>query len=239
MSKARVARLLIVVVLLGGALLWVWRTNVKPERVSLVITAVIGAVTAVYALLTYEIVLQNENTAKAAFRSTALMEQNLRFSHAANLLFETMNIKDPTFKSKGNSIIPIENSDYGRALTEFNAGGEQKEFVFAVVSNKGQGAATNLNIEVHYNVTDSSSPNRETSVRKTEAVPILEPKKAVAICVFISKVPTADDRVALVSAHVKAGDFYRDANNEPAKEMKIAPQNHHVERSSDCVIRLT
>ena len=68
------------------------------------------------------------------------MERSLRFSHTPNLLYETVNTKDPTFKSAAGSyvIVPLKNEDYSRALTEFSAGAEQKEFVFAVVQNKGQ-----------------------------------------------------------------------------------------------------
>lgn len=238
MSVARSTRMLIVVSLLAVALVWVWRTDVKPERVNLFIAAVIGAVTAIYALFTYEIVIQNQTMAKAALDSSTLMERSLRFSHTANLLYETINTKDPTFRSNGNSVIPIENSDFKRAVAEFSEGGGQKEFVFAVVKNKGQGAATNVNIEVTYNITDSSNPNRESSVTKHASVQILEPKTEVALCIFISKVPTPDDQVSLVSAHLIAGDFYRDAIKEPPQQIVIDPRSHHIELATDCVVRL-
>jgi hypothetical protein len=230
--------MLIVVILLAVALAWVWRTEVKPERVSLFIAAVIGAVTAIYALFTYEIVIQNQTMAKAALDSSTLMERSLRFSHTANLLYETVNTKDPTFKSSGDRVIPIENPDFKRAFAEFSEGGEQKEFVFAVVKNKGQGAATNLNLEATYNIIDSSNLNRESSVTKRASVQILEPKTGVALCVFISKVPTQDDRVSLVSARLTAGDFYRDAINEPPQQIDVDPHIHHVEQAADCVVRL-
>jgi hypothetical protein len=239
MTLARPLRMLVVIVLLVAALVWIWRTNIKPERVNLFIAAVIGAVTTIYALFTYEILLQNQTMAKAALDSATFMERSLRFSHTPNLLYETINTKDPTFRSAAGSVVPIENADYRRALTEFNTGGEQKEFVFAVVNNKGQGAATNLNIEAVYNITDSSKPNRETSVTKQAAVQILEPKTGVALCIFISKIPTPDDRVALVSACLKAGDFYRDAIGELAQQIDIDPRMHHIEQAVDCVVRLT
>jgi hypothetical protein len=228
----------IVLALLAGALVWVWRTDAKPERVSLFIAALIGAVTAIYALFTYEIVIQNQTMAKAALDSSTFMERSLRFSHTANLLYETVNTKDPTFKSSGESVTPIENPDFKRALTELSEGGEQKEFVFAVVKNKGQGAATNLDIDVTYNITDSSNPNRESSVNKHALVQILEPKSGVALCIFISKVPTPDDRVSLVSARLTAGDFYRDAIKEPPQQMVIDPRAHHTEQAANCVVHL-
>lgn len=170
--QARTVRMLVALVALVLALVWVLRTNVKPERINLFIAAVIGSVTAIYALFTYEILLQNQAMAKAAVDSSALMERSLRFSHTANLLYETINTKNPTFDGIEDHILPIENSDYRRALSEFNEGQEQKEFVFAVVRNKGQGAATNVKIDVTYNIVDSSNPNRESSVRKLASVQI-------------------------------------------------------------------
>jgi hypothetical protein len=230
--------MLIAVILLAVALLWVWRTDARPERVSLFIAAVIGAVTAIYALFTYEILLQNQTMAKAALDSSTFMERSLRFSHSANLLYETINTKNPTFESTSGPVTPIENDDYKRALTEFHEGGEQKEFVFAVVKNKGHGAATNLNIEAKYNITDSSNPNRESSVTKHASVQVLEPKTGVALCIFISKVPTTDDRVSLVSARLTAGDFYRDAIKEPPQRINIDPRMHQTEQATGCVVRL-
>jgi hypothetical protein len=238
MSRATVIRTLVAMALIVLALMWVWRTNAKPERVSLFVAAVIGAVTTVYALFTYEIMIQNRTMAEAALKSTTLMERSLRFSHTANLLYETVNTKDPTFKSNGDPVTPIDNDDYRRALAAFNEGGDQKEFVFAVVNNKGRGAATNLRIEAVYNITDSSNPNREATVTKRASIQALEPKAGVALCIFISTVPAPDDRVALVSASLRAGDFYRDSVNEPAQQIDIAPQTHHIEQAANCLVRL-
>ena len=238
MSIARGIRMLLVVLLLAGALAWVWRTDAKPERVNLFVAAVIGAVTAIYALFTYELVIQNQTMAKAALDSSELMERSLRFSHTANLLYETINTKDPTFKSAGGSVVPYENDDYRRALAEFGGGAEQKEFVFAIVKNKGQGPATNLTIEVVYNITDSSNPNRESTVSKHASIQILEPQIAVALCIFISKVPTQDDRVSLASARIISGDFYRDAIQEAPLQIDLDLRKHHVERDPGCVVRI-
>lgn len=207
MRWTRVARMISAIVLLAVGLVWVWRTNLQPERVSLFIAAIIGAVTTVYALFTYEILLQNQTMAKAALDLSMFMERSLRFSHTANLLYKTVNTKDPTFESSGGFIVPIENDDYRRAISEFRDGGEQKEFVFAVVKNKGQGAATNLNVTATYNITDSSNPNRESTVTKHASVQILEPQKGVALCIFISKVPTPDDQVEACFSHFSRRRF--------------------------------
>jgi hypothetical protein len=238
MSFGRRGRLTLVTVLLAVALLSVWRTKVDPSRVSLFVTAVIGAVTAIYALFTYEMLLQNQAMAKAAVDSSTLMERSLRFSHTPNLLYQTINRKDPTFKVPAGSVTPVDNDDYKRALTEFGTGDQQKEFVFAVVQNKGQGPATNMNIEAVYNITDSSNPNRDAQVTKQASVQILEAGKAVALCIFISKVPTADDRVALVSARITTSDFYRDAISEPSQKIDVDIMKHHVELDPGCVVRL-
>lgn len=238
MSGARVIRILIVLLLLVVSLIWVWQTQATPERVTLVITAVIGGVTMIYALFTYEILLQNQKMAEAASNSSELMERSLRFSHTANLLYETINTKDPTFRSTNGSVIPIDNDDYKRALTEFNEGGEQKEFVFAVVKNKGQGAATNISIEAVYSVIESSNPNRDSSITKHATVQILEPKAGAALCIFISKLPAPADRVSLVSAHLTTGDFYRDAIKEPPQQIDIDLRAHHVEQAANCVLRI-
>lgn len=238
MSIARSLRLLLVVVLLVIALAWVWRTKLDSGRVSLFITAVIGCVTAMYALVTYEILLENQAMSRASRDSTALMERSLRFSHAPNLVYATVNTTNPIFSGNAEPVTPIDNEDYERALAAFKTTGDRKEFVFAVVKNKGQGAATNLTIEAVYNITDSSNPNKESSVKKEASVQILEPGRGVALCIFISKVPTAGDKVALVSAHLVTSDFYRDAIKEPALRFNIEVNRHHVELEPGCVVRL-
>jgi hypothetical protein len=231
--------MMVILALLGVALCWVWRTNVKAEKVSLFIAAVIGAVTAVYALLTYEILLQNQLTARAALDSSTLMEKSLRFSHTANILFETLSTKDPSFAWTKASIVPIDNEDYQRACAEYAAGGEQqKEYVFAVVTNKGQGTATNVAIEVEYQITDSSNPIRQTIVTRRVSVQTLEPGAGRALCIFISRVPTPGDEVLLRSARLTASDFYREAIKEAPQQITIDPRMHQVQRAANGVIRL-
>jgi len=236
MSRGRGLRLVLVSILLAVALFCVWRVKLDSARVALFITAVIGAVTTIYALFTYEILLQNQAMSKAAVDSSTLMERGLRFAHTPNLLYRTINTRDPTFQAKEEFLAPIDNDDYKRALAEFGGGGQQKEFVFAVVQNKGQGAATNLNIDATYSITDNSSPNRDSIVTKQASTQILEPGKAVALCVFISKVPTTGDRVALMSARLTTSDFYRDAINEPVQEIDVDVKRHHTESEQGCVV---
>jgi hypothetical protein len=56
--------MLVLCVVLACALVWAWKTDLRPERVTLLVTTVIGALTAVYALFTYEILLENQTMAK-------------------------------------------------------------------------------------------------------------------------------------------------------------------------------
>jgi hypothetical protein len=240
MTKPRLVRMLLVLVPLILAMWWVCLTKVEPQRVNLIVTTVIGAVTAIYALFTYEILVQNQTMADAALESSKLMEKSLRFSLTPNLLFKTINTKDPTFEADDGSIAPFQNEDYKRALAQYKEGEQQQgEYVFAVVSNKGQGAATNLNFEAIYNTIDSSNLNRANTVRKHEVVQILEPKTAIAICVFISKIPAPGDGVGLVSAKLVASDFYLDAIKEPPQTFEIRPANHHCESEPNSVVSLS
>lgn len=236
MLSGKHTRLAIAMILLVVGFFWIRRTSIEPSRVNLYITAVIGAVTAIYALFTYEILLQNQSMAQAAVDSTRLTEQSLRFSYSENLIYQTLNTKDPTFKLRTDTV-PIDNADYRRALSE-ESGEQQKEFIFAVVKNVGRGAATSLSIEAQYRITDSSNVNREYSVTRKALVQILEPDKAVALCIFFSKVPTRDDQALLTSATITTSNFYRDALKQPAQQTKVDPATHKTESEPACVIQL-
>jgi hypothetical protein len=201
------------------------------------VTAVICAVTAVYALITYEILVQNQAMAKAATDSTRVMQQTLRFSYAPNLLYRTINRKDPIFKSS-ERLTPIDNEDYQTALSEHGEGKQQKEFVFAIVQNVGRGAATNLKIGASYDIRNSSNPTKNYSVKKVASVQLLEPGCAVALCICVYKVPSSGDRVQIVSAHLTTSDFYLDALKEPAQTIQVAPNNHHFESEKGSVVQL-
>ncbi len=229
MSPARFGRLAAVIVLLSAGLFWIHQTSIEPARVSLYVTALIGGITTVYALLTYEILLQNQAMARAT-------ERSLRFSYAQNLLYQTVNTKDPRFRSRLD-LTPIDNQDYRRAIAELSDE-QQAEFVFAVVKNVGRGSATNLKIEAQYSITDNSSVSKEYSVTKNATVQILEPNRAVALSIFFSKVPTRDDQVRLVSAKMTTSNFYLDALYEPDEEIQIDASVHQVDCEQSCVVRL-
>jgi hypothetical protein len=234
--SGRTVRMSVLFLLLVAALFWVWHTNANPQRVTLFVTALVAAVTGVYALLTYEILLQNQVTARAALESSALMEKSLRFSHTANLIFETISTKDPTL---GGSVAAIDNDDYQRAREEHAGGGEQqKEYVFAVVTNKGQGTATNVVIEVEYQVTDNSNAIRQTVVPRRATLQTLEPGAGAALCIFIWRVPTPGDAVGLRSVHITASDFYRDAIGEAPQQITVDVAAHQVSRVANGVVRL-
>jgi hypothetical protein len=226
----------IVVALLVGGYYWIYRTSVDPNRVSLYVAATIGAITTIYALFTYEILLQNQATAKAATDSANLSERALRFSYTENLIFYTVNTKDPTFEKLKGTISAIDSEDYQRALNERGDGQQQKEYVFAIVKNIGRGAATKLNLQVEYAITDSSSANRHYNVPKKSTTQVLEPNKAIALHIFSSNVPTPDDRVRLVSAQMTSSNFYRDALGEATQGIAIDVNQHQVECEPTCVV---
>jgi hypothetical protein len=239
MSRGRLVRLAVAAALLCGGFYWIHGTSIEPGRVSLYVTAIIGAITAVYALFTYEILLQNQAMAQAAVDATKLTERGLRFSYTQNLVYRTLNTKDPLFRSTPG-ITPIDNEDYRRAIADQDdEQRQQTEFVFAVVKNVGRGAATSLSIEAQYDITDSSNVNKEYSVAKKASVQILEPNMGAALCIFFSRVPTRDDRVVLVSATITTSNFYRDALKEPLEETRIGPTNHHVDSEAACLVRLS
>ena len=237
MRAGRFFRFAAVFVLLAVGLVWIYRTPIDSTRASLYITAVIGAITTVYALFTYEILLQNQAMAKAAVDSTTLTERGLRFSYTPNLLYQTLNTRDPTFQTK-KEITPILNEDYKAALAEHSSEQQQKEFVFAIVKNVGRGTATNVRISAQYQIVDSSSVSKRYTVTKEASIQTLEPACAIALTVFFSRVPTRDDQVRIVSASLSTSNVYRDALHEPAEEIVINIDNHQTDREPDCLIEL-
>lgn len=198
-------------------------------------TIVIAAVTAVYALTTYEILRQNKLMADAAMETTRIMERSLRFSFAPNLLFSTLVTKDPTL-SKYAGYSPHKNADFARAMQEFVGSGQQTEFVFAVVRNVGRGPGTKLTLQASYNIRDTANANYQYAVVRDASMPLLEADRAVCLLVYVSKVPTADDRVQLVSATIFASDSYRDAQNESAVEVGVDILKHVVEKEQTCIL---
>jgi hypothetical protein len=237
MSRWPIVRLAVGLTIILVALVWILRARLDPARANLHVTLLFCAVTAVYALITFEILLQNQAMARAATDSTKVMERSLRFSYAPNLLYLTINTRDPTLDSRVDCT-PINNEDYQAAMLEYGGGGQQKEFVFAIVQNVGRGAATNLTIDVNYKIRDSSNTTKNYSVTKQAAVQILESGKAVALCICVSKVPTNGDQVTIISSILTTSDFYRDALDEPPQTFTIEAKSHHVESEPGSVVRI-
>jgi hypothetical protein len=216
---------------------WVYLTKLDPARANLYVTAIICAVTFIYALITFEILLQNHAMAKAASDSTNLMEQTLRFSYSPHLLYKTITTKDPSLKNLPN-IVPVKNELYRTAVALFGEGG-QKEFVFAIIENVGRGAATNLRVVANYQIRDNSRAPKDLAVRTDERVQTLKPGDAIALCICVYDLPTNGDAASMVSAEVTSNDFYRDVRQEPSTTMRVTTTNHLAEPQPDAVVRLT
>jgi hypothetical protein len=229
MDKARIIRLSSAAALLLGSIFWYVRTSRKPDEVTLLVTFVICVVTAVYSLLTFEILLENQSMARATRESAALMEKSLRFPSSAHLSFRTVGTKNPHVDQFLQGVSPYQNADFSRAIEISEGGNSEADFVFAVVENKGPGAATKLKINAQYAIVDSGSENKNLNVQKTAALPILGVGAGIAICVFISKLPTAGDGATLISATIENSDFYRDAISEPVLSEAISKTDHQTE----------
>jgi hypothetical protein len=237
MSSGTKVRLTVALLILAVGFYFLWRANLDPGRLSLLLTATICFATALYALITLEILIQNQSMARAASDSAKSMERGLRFSHACNLLYRTFVTKDPSLASR-NGCAPIRNEDYVSALRGYTPGQKQMEFVFCEVQNVGRGPATNLAITAEYKVHDASNSTKFFTVKKEAVMQLLESDKSAAVLICLFSIPTAGDSATLVSASVKANDYYRDALEEPPVTSSIGPQNHHFEPESDCTVRL-
>ena len=240
MSTGTISRLIVTVVVIVGIFGFAMRTKIDPNRVSLLLTAAICAATVLYAWITFEILLRNQAMAKAASDSAVLMERGLRFSHASDLHFRTILTKDPTLQNR-KDCTPINNDEYQNAvrLVQGNAQQQQLEFVFSLVQNVGQGAATNLKISAEYNVRDTSNTIANLHVNRTADVQLLEPDKSVGLLVYDFKVPTANDKAGIIQATIQSSDAYRDAIGDPAIIARIGQEQHHVEPDAGCVARLS
>lgn len=234
MQRHTLLALLLLVILLVA----IWLLPLSESQSNKLISIVVVAVTGVYALLTYEILVQNRAMATAATETTKISERSLRLSYEPKLHFYTLVTKDPKL-SKVSGCRPSPTEDYERALREYVASGQQTEFVFAVVRNIGRGIATSLELTANYDVRDTANPNANYRVTKQAAIQYLEADRAVALLVYISKVPTADDRVQLVLARISASDFYREAQGEPPREDLFDPRHHVVDRDSECLLPVT
>ena len=238
MSFGTKTRLIVTLLVLALGLFLVWRANLEPARVSLLLTAAICAATALYALLTYEILLQNQSMAKAAADSAVSMERGLRFSYASSLLYRTFNTKDASLQNR-KDCTPFNDDDYKSALSEYSQNKEQMEYVFCEVLNVGRGAATSLTIRAEYTVQDASNSTKRYTVNKEAVVQLLEPDKSVALFICLFKIPTQGDRAKLVRASMNASDSYRDALKEPPLIVNVGSQDHHFEPEAGCIVRLS
>lgn len=212
--------------------------DIEYRRATLLLTAIIAGVTIVYALITYEILVMNERTAGAAKASASAMEQSLRFSNTANLVFLTQSTKDPLFTEKPEVVV-LRNEDYERALEEHQKGVGEKEYVFAMLENIGRGPATTLEFEVTYKVNESQNPNNTYELKRKGRAPVLGAGKTLAVVVYVSQSPDPQDHVALEAAEYKASDLYRDALSEPRVTKSVKPSGHTVEKGAHCVIALS
>lgn len=188
-----------------------------------------------YVLINYEILRQNRAMAIAAGDSAKMMEQSLRFSYSANVLFSTIVTKEPGLRTR-SGCSPIQSEDYLRALREHVGAGQRTEFVFAVLRNAGPGVATGVKAKVTYHVLDSANPNKRYSVTKEGNAQILERDRALALLVYVSLTPTTDDIVELVEAKVSANDFYRQARGEVPQEQLVDRTGHSVEADPSCIL---
>lgn len=238
MRRGQIIRLLTLSSILVAGLIWTAVTKIKPERASLLVTAVIGCLTAIYALLTYEILKQNQTMAEAALESAKLTERGLRFSYSSNLILTTVSTRTTQVEEIRSGISAVKNEDYDRAIAIPVGPAEQPEFVFAIVENKGRGVATNVVLEAEYRVVDSSNPNRESVLTKRANVSVVEPNSGIALCVFMAKTPTPADTVVLLKAQITGSDFYRDAIGETAQTTKIEASSHNVVQGEDCIVVL-
>jgi hypothetical protein len=237
MSRGTILRASLVFALLALGIVYLLRSHMDETHATLLVTCVIGAVTTVYALFTFEILLQNRLMARATADSVKVMERSLRFSYAPNLLFRTLSTKDPSLEAY-NATAAIENDDYKRALQEYKGGEQHMEFVFAVIQNVGAGPATNMSVSARYNIRDTNNPNQSYSVTKQAFVQLIEPNKAVGLCIYMSKVPTTDDLVQLESAEITSSDFYRDALGEGPQLKTVSQKDHHADPEAGCIVKI-
>ena len=214
-----------------------WRVDLPADRAAKLDSLAIILITGVYAIFTFEILIENRSMARAAKESTRIMEQSLRFSLAPSLIFSTVVTKDPSLKHIAKCK-PFDNDDQRRALRELVGAGEQVELVYAVIRNIGRGSATKLSIAATFRIKDTANPNATYSLDKRALLQSLDPESAVALCIYISKVPTPDDRVDLVRADMSSSDSYRDAISEVPVSRVIGPEDNEVQRDESCVLRV-
>lgn len=221
---------------LALVLRYIWRSQLDTSHATLLLTMVSVGLTAVYVVLTFEIVLQNQKMTRATFESAGVMERSLRLSYAPNIALWTCVTKNPTVSELGYPCNPHKNEDYERALKELPGAGQAMEFVFAVVRNVGRGTATKVQVSATYEVQERANPNFKYRVTKTASVPLLEPNQALAVTIHICRSPSAGDAVRLESADVAYGDFYRDALSEAISVQQFTASNSSASKGEGCTL---
>jgi hypothetical protein len=239
MNKPRAIRLSIASAIVLGACIWFRHTQRKPDDVTLLVTFVICVVTAVYSLLTFEILLENQAMSRATKDSASLMEKSLRFPSSAHLSFRTVGTKDPQISDLLPGVAPYKNADFSRALEIAQGGNSEADFVFAVIENKGPGTATKVKVDASYAIVDSGSDNKNVNVRKVANIPILEAGAGFAICISIARLPTPGDGASLLSASIENSDFYRDAIGDPTQIAAIGTADHQTELLAKSTLRIS
>lgn len=239
MNKLRMVRLSVGFCIVLCACIWFKHTQRRPDDVTLLVTFVICVVTAVYSLLTFEILLENQAMARATKDSALLMEKSLRFPSSAHLSFRTVGTKSPQISELIPGVSPYKNVDLSRALEVAQGGNSEADFVFAVVENKGPGTATKVKVDASYAIVDSGSDNKNVNVRKTANIPILEAGSGFALCIFISRLPTPGDGASLISANIEHSDFYRDAIGDSAQTVAISNADHQTELLAESTLRIS
>jgi hypothetical protein len=236
MKSPRTIRMVALLSLLSAGGIWALKSHLDVNHISATASAISALVTVVYALLTYEILLENQIMAKAALTSASYAERSVRFAHSSNIVYTTFSTKTPDIHLSHPSLRIIENEDYRRAMDLQEQ--EQAEFVFAAVENKGPSVATRVAFEANYLITDSGALMKDALTKKSASVPLIDPQSGVALCIFISRVPTPDDGVRLSSARIMFSDFYRDAVGEESKVEEIRADNHQAWRTPGGVLNI-
>lgn len=235
-SKATTLRVIVIGLALAFVLHYIWKSQLDPSHTSLLLTMVSVALTAVYVVLTFEIVLQNQKMTHAAFESAGVMERSLRLSYSPSIALVTCVTKYPELAELEFHCSPIKNDDYDRAIKEHPAGDRSMEFVFAIIRNVGTGKATKLQMSVRYEVQEQANPNLKYSVAKEASIPLLESGQALALIIHICRTPSAGDGVKLQSASIQWGDFYRDALLEAAQVQEFTAANSSTSKDRECTL---
>lgn len=236
MSGKSILRLLVVLLLLGGAIWYAWRSPLEQSREGLRTTLMVVAITGIYAFFTFEIMLQNGAMVKATNETAKVMERSLRFSFAPKITFTAHVTRDPLLSSRAGSTA-IRTIEYENALKEYAGPGTQTEFVFLILRNVGRGPATSVEVQATCEVKDTTNPNGSFTLKRRASKRLLEPDQEIAMFIFMSKTPTPDDQVEFTSGNIENSDLYRDA-------LKEAPQSEsidfeEVEKEKECSLSVT